>query len=189
LRITGTTESVALGIAGGGVSDVTLVDVTVSGNQSLGAVAGIEVGALALLTMTRCTVADNTNLGDPDQGSDGAGIVLGDETVVAMTDCLITRNRVVLGSGAGIVNEGLLRLTDTDVTDNEAGDRGGGIFNGSLGNLSITGTSDVTGNTANGGPGSGGGIYNEGLLLFDGGDLSPNTPDDCVNAGSGVGCP
>ena len=74
------------------------------------------------------------------------------------------------------------------VDGNEAG-TGGGIDN-AQGTVNLTDDSSVTGNTATGGAGSGGGILNAGTVTIDGSSsVEGNTPDDCVNDGSGTGCP
>jgi len=73
-----------------------------------------------------------------------------------------------------------LRIVNSTITGNTAGDEGGGIFNAENATLRVT-RSEITGNTAGT---TGGGIHNDGTIaqLVDT-TISGNTPDDCVGCG------
>jgi len=86
-------------------------------------------------------------------------------------------------NGAGIVNSGVLTLTNSTVTNNGAIGSGGGIYN--TGTLTVVG-STIAGNSATtNGPGNGGGIDNEsnGTLTVINSTIVNNT----MRGGHGVG--
>jgi hypothetical protein len=73
--------------------------------------------------------------------------------------------------------------------ENGAGGIGGGV-NNFEGSLTLSNESSIFENTAQGGPGSGGGVFNRGTVtLNDRSNISGNTPDNCVNDSGGTGCP
>jgi hypothetical protein len=78
----------------------------------------------------------------------------------------------------GVARNGNVRLVSSTITDNTAV-RGGGVYN--QGTLTLE-SSAITSNTATGGPGSGGGVFNEGgtVSLDFNSSISNNIPDDCV---------
>ena len=87
--------------------------------------------------------------------------------------------------GSGVFPDGNLaasnlRIINSEITGNTAGEEGGGIFNAADATLRIN-RSEVTGNTAGT---TGGGIFNDGTIAsLSETTISGNTPDDCV------GCP
>jgi hypothetical protein len=85
---------------------------------------------------------------------------IGDFSVLAISDSVISGNRVISGysSGGGIKNFGSLTLTNCTVSGNAASD-GGGIYNYGL--LTLI-NSTVSGNTADR---RGGGIFNDAAIL------------------------
>lgn len=120
--------------------------------------------------------------------------------------------------GRGITNNGnasTLVLVDSVIRDGSSSTFGGGIhnFGGSVtltrslveknvapvgggvrndrGTLILTGASKISNNTATGSGGFfGGGVFNDGEVIVTGiSTISGNDPDQCVNAGSGTGCP
>jgi hypothetical protein len=88
--------------------------------------------------------------------------------------------------GGGVWNGGRLTLTSTTLGGNTA-NQGGGLFN-DCGATAVLTSDTVTNNTATGGAGSGGGIFNNGGILTLVGAtnaVANNTPD---NIATGVGC-
>jgi hypothetical protein len=87
-------------------------------------------------------------------GGGGIDIARGATTVI--NSSLITQNEsggISSGHGAGVLNDGMLTLIDSTVSENR-GSKGAGIFNGSR---AIVSNSTISGNVSAGG---GGGIYN-----------------------------
>ena len=155
-------------------------------------------GTLQALTVTR--------------GTDSAGAAMNNLGTMTLARVLVTGN-VGVASASGIFNQGKLTLTDSIVRGNEPTGSGGGIFNASVGDLTLersvieqntatsgggiynyrgsvalTIKSQVTGNEATT---SGGGIQNDGgtVSVSEGSTISGNTPEDCVDASGGTGCP
>jgi predicted outer membrane repeat protein len=102
----------------------------------------------------------------------------------AMTidNCTITGNSAT-SEGGGIYSQSAISLTHSVVSGNSAAAYGGGIFNytafGGLG-LAVS-NSTISGNTAGGSGGAGGGIYNSGPLTVTDCTLNGNS----ASAGSG----
>jgi hypothetical protein len=161
-----------------GGSTVTVRNLTITGSEG-GAFGGILNSGT--LTLEAVHVVDNTGT----QVGGGISNQIGGE--LTLIDSLVQGNEAP--SGGGIKNDGgTVTLIRTVVEGNEAVD-GGGIDN-AQGTVNLTDDSSVTGNTATGGAGSGGGILNAGTVTIDGSSsVEGNTPDDCVNDGSGTGCP
>ena len=77
-----------------------------------------------------------------------------------------------------------MTLRNTAVEGNLAAGVGGGIFNPTGASLTVIGGS-IDSNTAT----DGGGIWNEGTLIFESGaPFGTNTPNNCVDSGAGTGC-
>ena len=71
---------------------------------------------------------------------------------------------------------------------NSTASEGGGIYNDDESTLEMRDIVVKT-NTATGGLGSGGGVFNEGTITTTiASHITKNTPDNCVNAFSGTGC-
>ncbi|MGO9471150.1 MAG: IPT/TIG domain-containing protein [Isosphaeraceae bacterium] len=114
------------------------------------------------LTLTECTISDNT-------GESGPGGVFNAGTMT-LIDSTVSGNSTPDGAG-GIANKGTMTLIDSIVSGNSAAGYGGGIDN--TGALTLT-DSTILGNTAKGG--NGGGIYNSGgTLLVAGSAISGNS--------------
>jgi hypothetical protein len=94
------------------------------------------------------------------------------------------------GDGGGIYNAGAVTLTNSTLSGNHAGARGGGIYNG-LGAATFT-SSTVSGNSVTGllgvTGGDGGGIYNDGgTVTFTSGNLSSNRAAGLLDLVGGMG--
>ncbi len=156
---------------------VTVRNLTITGAEGGSAGRVLNSGTL---TLESVHVVNNTG------ATAGGGInnQLGGE--VPLIDSLVQGNEAT--SGGGIKNDGGdVALIRTVLDGNEAG-TGGGIDN-TQGTVTLTADSSVTGNTATGGAGSGGGILNADTVTTDGSSVEGNTPDECVDSGSGTGCP
>ncbi len=132
-------------------------------------------------------------------GSSDTGTVLdggGAETslvAVEINDTKVTMRSLTISGGnrQGDVAGGLrirrsnVTLIDVRVIDNNSSVAGGGIVVESTSTLTLK-DSTVKDNTAP----NGAGILNDGTVIFDSGNyVSGNTTGDCVNNGSGTGCP
>ena len=139
-------------LLGGGIYDwgvTTLTNCTISENTALSGGGILSVGEL--LTLIDCTVSDNLGSGvESAHAPDGL-------TTMIISNCTVSGN-TTSSRGGGIVNSGILDLSNSNVDGNTA-DRGGGIANHWI--MTMT-DSTVSGNTADasGGVGQGGGIYN-----------------------------
>lgn len=177
LRITGGALTIGAGILHEG-TELIMTDCTVTGNTLAdGFGGGILSGNHATLQMTRCTVSNNQVTG----ANWYAGGIYTDGTTT-LTDCLVTGNHATNSNSSGgglFLFGGQTTLNGhTAVRDNDAL-FGGGIYV-SLGTLVINASCQVTANTATGGPGNGGGIYNAGgTVVLDGADSSPIVVDNC----------
>ena len=112
------------------------------------------------------------------------------------TNTLIAANTAHVGGGisldegAATIIDSLVRLNKAVITG-AAGGFGGGIHSRDS-HLVLTGSTSIERNTSEGGPGSGGGVFNTffGTVEVDGrADITLNTPDNCVNSSGATGCP
>ena len=143
--------SATRGVAGYRVFDNSGVDIALSGlTVRHGSVSGDGGGILSFgsLTLTDCIVTDN-------EAGDGGGIYQISEIVGTLTLTGSTvRDNTASGTGGGIWSNTILHLDNTTVSGNIA-DKGGGIYQGFSGAVTVTENS-VSGNTADL---AGGGIY------------------------------
>ncbi|MGB3535318.1 MAG: hypothetical protein WBA13_17605 [Microcoleaceae cyanobacterium] len=144
---------------GGGLfnfGDVTVIDTTISNNQSLSGIAdGGGVAIFGDTTITNSTITGNS------AGDDGGGVyvkdVVGSSRFPSATISGTTISNNTAGSdGGGLFNFGKATITDSIVTQNEAEDKdgtGGGSGIASFGRTNITSTtvtsSFVAGNADN----------------------------------------
>jgi uncharacterized repeat protein (TIGR01451 family) len=149
--ISGNSSPNAGGIWNDGTATVT--DSTISGNTATfegGGIANLGDWALAHLTMSNCTIGDNS-------AGSGGGIENGG--YATLTGCTISCNSA--GSGGGIDNNGgILTLVDTTVSDNSATDSSKGAGGISISDAYSTVTAINCTMAANSTAGKGGGIYN-----------------------------
>lgn len=163
---------------GNGVT-ITLSGLTIS-NGLLSAEGENGGGILnaGVLTVTNCVIGGNRTT------ASGGGIYNSPGSTVKITGSLIIGNiasgyagfvvSLLTGRGAGLANHGAMQITNSTVYANSAygqqfgnfsgGGEGGGIRNGTGGNLTVTNTT-ITGNNCLSPPGTldgyGGGIYSE----------------------------
>lgn len=142
--------------------NVTLDDVTISGNSAMNG-GGIdnETGTLAL---TDSTVSGNT------ASNNGGGVfTLGTDSIVTITSTTITNNTAL--DGGGIRNSGPLTITDSTISDNSA------QYAGGLGNSQSTATINNSTFDDNQATQDGGGLLNhaDGELVLNDSTISNNT--------------
>jgi hypothetical protein len=146
------------------------------------------------MTITRCTITNNSASFDTSSSSDqaicyGGGILNNSNGVVTITDSTISDNSCSFsdtfiltgyGGGGGIDNEGSMTITNCTISGNSVsafGDAfvyGGGIVN--KGNLQIASSTIAYNSAANGSEGTfGGGIYSFGVTTTDSSIIALNT--------------
>ena len=175
-------DGVGGGIRSAGV--LTLTDSTILGNQAvheeaLGGIGGGVLNDRGTMTITRCTIANNSALGgvsssgDDFPGGSGGGVVNYPGGSLVITNSTISGNSSSIrdsfglqpfsGGGGGVSNGGSMTITNCTISGNSVDGTGfvtmygGGIRN--YGNLQIT-SSTIVHNSALGEFGAfGGGIY------------------------------
>jgi predicted outer membrane repeat protein len=190
VAISGNNLSRILEVAGG--ANVTLSNVVITGGVALadnpagdatqdGFGGGALVDAAASLTVSGCTVSDNSAYyhgGDPFNSYSGGGIYNGGTLTV--TDSTISGNSTggIYTEGGGLYNVGTATVTNSTFSGNSAQLAGGGICNFFGGTLTISGCT-LTANTAFSGfagglTSAGGGIENLSTLTMSGCTVSGN---------------
>ncbi|MGH3325052.1 MAG: hypothetical protein ACRDOV_11620, partial [Streptomyces sp.] len=154
---------------GGGIwnqlGTLVMNDTTVTNNSTRVAAGGVATNGT--MNMWGGAISDNTS------SAWAGGLANGGDTKlnhVSVDGNVVGETRPVGGVGGGIMtlnidnHTGPLRLNSTEVRDNISQTVGGGIFIGAHQPTTLY-QSTVTRNAANGGPGSGGGIHNDGRLF------------------------
>ena len=147
---------------GGGIrSDgtVTLSNSTVSGNTA--SVVGGGIRSTGTLTLTNSAVTGNSS------GSGGGGITNNEGGTLTLTNSTVSGNSAgQAGGGISSSTGATLTLINSTVSRNSARSFGGGIFSDATTNLF---NATITNNQADAdfnGTGTGGGIFNSGILNF-----------------------
>ncbi len=171
--------------AGGGINNngvLTVRDSHLLGNSAdnCGGIDSVGVGNSA--TVSQSSV--NNNMA---RVADGGGICDGQTGTLTLSGSEVYGNTA--GFGAGLYdNDGTANVIRSTVERNTASSQGGGIFVVNGGAMTLT-RSAVQSNTAEGGPGSGGGIYKaSGTVTLDQSWARTNKPDNCAPSGSVPGC-
>jgi hypothetical protein len=152
-----------------------LVGLTVTGGL---AYLGGGIDNEGVLTVTNCTIANNSALGDFINGRPHGGGGIYNDGTLTVTSCIITGNYAGSGSGGGIENDRTLSVTNSTIAGNSVGATGGGIFNGiaedqaglRIGSATVA-NSTIVNNTAY----SGGGISNLGQLTLTNSNIASNS--------------
>jgi hypothetical protein len=162
--------------------EVSISGLTITGGRGLSG-GGISNGGM--LTLTDCTLSNDTAIVSSNIGGSGGGI--SNSGTLTLTDCTLSHNTAIGGkniingsgsSGGGISNSGTTTLTDCTINGNLVS---GGFIDDSGGGISNSGTMILTGCTLSGNsasaniPGSGGGIKNGGTLTLIDCSLSGNS--------------
>ncbi len=160
--------------------EMTITGGTLSNNTAKTAAGAIYNATKANLTITDVEFKKNS--------SNKAGAINNYGGTVAITGSSFQNNTANTGMGGAIANTsttsgdvtGKITIADTDFIGNTAGN-GGALWNGSRGEISITGGSFV-GNNATGGAGQGGAIVNAATLSVEGTLFENNTSDNLGGA-------
>jgi CSLREA domain-containing protein len=153
--------------------DVQLTGLTLTGGRPVDVPSGGAITNAENLSMSGCTVTQNTTFGD------GGGIL--NTGTATLSDCIVTNNEASGGAGGGLYNAGTATLNNcfvlnngaafTQTGDMSAGD-GGGIA--STGTMTLTGGS-VVGNIA---AESGGGLFIGGTATLVNCQIGSNTANE-----------
>jgi len=165
------------GSSGGGINNpgiLVMSQVTVSSNSAPEDGGGVWNGETGTLTVMGSTVAENTamfgagirNFGQAEvidtvvannvAGQAGGGFANRPGATMMIAGSTVAGNTALTGGSGGIGNSGNITVTNTTISDNEAGDEGGGMINYTGGTAMLSGMT-VSGNTA---PLLGGGVSN-----------------------------
>lgn len=125
-------------------------------------------------TLTNLIVENNTLIINGNHGGSGAGIYIGQGSVVTITNSVIQNNTSETYRGGGLcIDDSDVTLNNVDILNNYAGDYGGGI---SLYNTTLDVTNvDVENNSVDGENGRGGGIYDHNSNITGGVGYSGNS--------------
>lgn len=188
----GLNEDGAGGIQNSGA--LTLVKVTVQGNESGADCAGIR--NQGTLLVQRSVITHNfggdtggiLNLGtatiEHSTITRGAGIRNGPSATLTLTDSTVSENHEDSVYGAGIVNDGTALILRSTIANNSSDNAGGGGI-GNTGTLTVV-ESTISGNVADE---MGGGIVNDGSVTLVATILAGNVadagdqPQDCAGVG------
>jgi hypothetical protein len=125
---------------------------------------------------------------DGNLGAQGGGVH--NERTLTIDGATMNGNTAFAGGGFQQIEGATATISNSSLTSNEAILSGGGTLGigggaENRGSLSLVGTR-VTSNRA---ATIGGGVFNAGQLFLSGGSaILANTPNNCVNSGSGAGC-
>jgi hypothetical protein len=170
--------------AGGGINNngsLTVRYSLLSGNSAdnCGGIDSVGIGVTA--TVIRSSMRGNTA-----RVADGGGICASQGTLT-LSGSVVYGNTAAFGAGI-YDNDGADSVINSLVVNNTASGQGGGIYNVSGGTMTVS-HSGVNGNTADGGPGTGGGIYDaSGTVTLSQSPVRDNNPDNCAPVGSVPGC-
>ncbi|MEU6666668.1 hypothetical protein [Streptomyces sp. NPDC046727] len=176
-------ENTAAG-SGGGIRNegtLTLDDSIVRHNIAGTLGGGIDnLGPNGRLIVTDSSIQDNTAT-----TVNGGGLF--NDGTASLTRSVVEHNSAVTGGGIRNTGGGTLTLSHTEVRFNLATDQGGGLANAANSTATLR-DSKVHDNTAQGGPGSGGGIRNDGTVTLIRTTVRNNFPENCAPPGSVPGC-
>jgi hypothetical protein len=172
------TNSSVWGFSGGGIYNggtLVLRNSSVSGNWHSG------ISNSGTLTITSSTISGNATGTNGIFVAGGAGIF--NSGTLTITDSTVSENGDLSDNGGGGIHNdgGLVTLTNSSVSGNEA-QKGGGIFN--TGTLKIT-SSTVSGNTAD----EGSGIHNDGTARLTNSLIDGDCVGDITSSGYNIESP
>lgn len=147
-----------------------------------GEVASFEVN----MTVVGAGSAEGGTILDGEgEASNFVLVEINDATVTLRSLAIQGGNRQGDVAGGLRIRSSTVTLDDVTVIDNNSSVAGGGIVVEDTSTLTLKNTT-VRDNTAP----NGAGILNEGTVIFESGnDVSGNTTGNCVNNGTGTGCP
>jgi hypothetical protein len=197
---------------GGGILDspggtpVPITDSTITGNHAGGAGGGLDEESSGILGQVTNTIIVGNSAADGGGIIDGGGVSIdyagdtiignqasGDGGGINASSSVLFAEAVLFHRHAGGIHNGrdlapeypFVSFTDSTISGNSAGGRGGGIYN--QGSLSASRT-QIAGNWGGGG---GGGVYDDGAgatVALTESVLAGNTPDNCEPLNSITGC-
>ena len=153
-------------------------------------ITGVQSGSFGALSNQGTLTLESVRVID-NQACDFGGIFNLSGAALTLTDSLVEGNTSSFpGGGIRNFNNASVTLNNSKVKGNQA-PRGGGVAVDIDGVLDLKDESKITGNTATDSTGQvGGGVLNEGTVTVSGkSKIANNTPDNCVNANTGTGCP
>ena len=186
LAVSGSTvrDNTSLG-AGGAINSngsFTVENSDLSGNSADNCGAIDSTGTAITAAVTHTVVHGNTA-----RVADGGGICNSAGSTMTISGSTVFGNTSEFGAGV-FDNEGTTSVIGSTVVRNTASHQGGGIYDVNGGAMTVT-RSVVDGNTAQGGSGSGGGIFiASGTVTLHQAPVRNNKPDNCDPVGSVVGC-
>ena len=124
----------------------------------------LDIGPRAVAEVTLVGVVVQN--GSPGLTAEGGGVQVRAGSTLSMTNGAIRNSRAA--NGGGIVNDGTVRLINTEVSNNTATGDGGGILN-------RAGLTLINGGARNNAAAVGGGILNEGALTITNADVTGNS--------------
>ena len=200
LTLTGGNASDGGAIYGGEGVEITMVDSTVTGNESSGFGGGLFVygygssvnivnsefsnnvadsdgGAIYLeqdggntLTLTNSRIVNNVATRDEGGGIWSAGY----DDVISLTDSVVMNNTAGTQGGGIYLEDGTLTLTNTSISGNSSTESGGGVYGSSSSTITVL-NSTISGNSA---AEQGGGIFADSdYLTLTNSTVSGNTAD------------
>ena len=148
--------------------DLTISHVTIQNgfsDSNTGFMVG--VGGAGRLTLHDATVRGNVS----ERHAGGIGVSA--PSVATLTNVTMTENVSLSSVGGGFLSIGTATLTNVELTENTAATRGGGLWNGTSGVLTMHGGA-IVGNSARE---SGGGVWNSGPMTLTDVVLDGNSAD------------
>lgn len=173
-----------------GSATVTIEGMTIE--NGMGTLGGGISSFSSAVDVNNCIISNNTVVMGGVFPGQGGGILIDGESTMNINNSIISGNMADIGGG--IINDGVLTITDSTLSSNGAQGRGGGIFNG--GTVTVTsstissnsaevggggiynnnGTVTISNSTINGDSANqGGGIFNEGMMTITNSTISENT--------------
>lgn len=174
VRITGGNERLGGGIFSDG--RLTLTACTVSDNDAeLGGGIYTSFAGIGQLALIDCRVTENR------ASRHGGGIHNNNISTTRLSGCTFSENRSTEDGGGIYNNGGSFEITGSVISGNEAQGNGGGVNNASPvatnpGEVTFDAASRITNNTA----GTGGGIFNGGIVTLGGAAVTDNEPNNCA---------
>jgi CSLREA domain-containing protein len=128
VSLAGTTISGNRAISGGGFNHggdgpATVTDTELTGNSAQEDGGGLHVDSDGQLTVTGGLIADNK------AGRDGGGLHNAGDGVLTVRGTELARNAAQMDGGGVLIDSGAVRISDSTITANTAGQHGGGLSN------------------------------------------------------------
>ncbi|MFG2329160.1 hypothetical protein ACGFMM_05990 [Streptomyces sp. NPDC048604] len=173
---------------GGGILNNAGSTVEVTGTELRNNAAQFGGGIANLSVAGGAVTLDHSVLRDNTASVSGGAVFVGQQGTFSAIHSLLRDNTAQHGGGILADLGGRVTLSDSAVRDNSVSMNGGGL-NMLGGSTLVLIRSEVEGNRASDGPGSGGGILNVGATVtLNDSHVRENHPDNCAPPGSVLGC-